>query len=68
MATGRNLFATTSARVVGAFCVAALLHLAGRVLIPGYSAPFAMRAMLVLASLLAIASLHGRERHVSTTI
>ncbi|UVK54281.1 ABC transporter permease [Mesorhizobium sp. AR02] len=57
MATGRNLFATTNARVVGAFCVAALLHLAGTVLIPGYSAPFAIRAMLVLASLLAVASI-----------
>ena len=42
--TGRNLFATTNARVVGAFCVAALLHLAGTILIPGYSAPFAIRA------------------------
>lgn len=55
--TGRNLFATTNARVVGAFCVAALLHLAGAVLIPGYSSPFAVRAMLVLASLLAVASI-----------
>lgn len=55
--TGRNLFATTNARVIGAFCVAALLHLAGTVLIPGYSAPFAIRAMLVLASLLAVASI-----------
>lgn len=55
--TGRNLFATTNARVVGAFCVAALLHLAGTVLIPGYSSPFAVRAMLVLASLLAVASI-----------
>ena len=55
--TGRNLFATTNARVVGAFCVAVLLHLAGTVLIPGYSAPFAIRAMLVLASLLAVASI-----------
>jgi ribose transport system permease protein len=54
---GRNLFATTNARVVGAFCVAALLHLAGTVLIPGYSSPFAVRAMLVLASLLAVASI-----------
>ncbi|TPN32266.1 ABC transporter permease [Mesorhizobium sp. B2-3-3] len=54
---GRNLFATTNARVVGAFCVAALLHLAGTILIPGYSAPFAVRAMLVLASLLAVASI-----------
>lgn len=57
MATRRNLFATTNARVVGAFCVAALLHLAGTILIPGYSAPFAVRAMLVLASLLAVASI-----------
>ncbi|BAV51396.1 inner-membrane translocator [Mesorhizobium loti] len=55
--TGRNLFATTNARVVGAFCVAALLHLAGTVLIPGYSSPFAVCAMLVLASLLAVASI-----------
>ncbi|MBZ9961770.1 ABC transporter permease [Mesorhizobium sp. BR1-1-14] len=54
---GRNLFATTNARVVGAFCVAALLHLAGIILIPGYSSPFAVRAMLVLASLLAVASI-----------
>lgn len=53
----QNLFATTNARVVGAFCVAALLHLAGTILIPGYSAPFAIRAMLVLASLLAVASI-----------
>ncbi|QPC94384.1 ABC transporter permease [Mesorhizobium sp. INR15] len=57
MAIGQNLFATTNARVVGAFCVAAVLHLAGMVLIPGYSAPFAVRAMLVLASLLAVASI-----------
>jgi ribose transport system permease protein len=53
----RNLFATTNARVIGAFCVAALLHLAGTLLIPGYSSPFAVRAMLVLASLLAVASI-----------
>jgi ribose transport system permease protein len=57
MVLRQNLFATTNARVVGAFCVAALLHLAGTVLIPGYSAPFAIRAMLVLASLLAVASI-----------
>lgn len=57
MVLRRNLFATTNARVVGAFCVAALLHLTGTVLIPGYSAPFAIRAMLVLASLLAVASI-----------
>ncbi|RUZ77353.1 ABC transporter permease [Mesorhizobium sp. M7A.F.Ca.US.006.01.1.1] len=57
MSFHENLFATTKARVVGAFCVAALLHLAGTILIPGYSAPFAIRAMLVLASLLAVASI-----------
>lgn len=57
MVLRQNLFATTNARVVGAFCVAALLHLAGTILIPGYSAPFAIRAMLVLASLLAVASI-----------
>ncbi|WP_027036183.1 ABC transporter permease [Mesorhizobium ciceri] len=57
MVLRQNLFATTKARVVGAFCVAALLHLAGTILIPGYSAPFAIRAMLVLASLLAVASI-----------
>lgn len=51
-----DLFATTNARVVGAFVVAAILHLIGTLLIPGYSAPFAIRAMLVIASLLAIAS------------
>lgn len=44
-------------RVVGAFAIAIALHLIGTVLIPGYSAPFAIRAMLVLASLLAIASI-----------
>ncbi len=32
------------------------LHTTGTLLIPGYSAPFAMRAMLVIASLLAVAS------------
>ncbi|MBN9217472.1 MAG: ABC transporter permease [Mesorhizobium sp.] len=57
MPARRNLFATTKARVIGAFCVAAFLHLAGTVLIPGYSSPFAVRAMLVLASLLAVASI-----------
>jgi ribose transport system permease protein len=43
-------------RVVGAFLIAAALHGAGTLLIPGYSSVFAIRAMLVLASLLAIAS------------
>jgi ribose transport system permease protein len=44
-------------RVMGAFAIAVVLHLAGSVLIPGYSSTFAVRAMLVLAALLAIASI-----------
>jgi ribose transport system permease protein len=51
-----NLFGSTKARVAGAFAVAAILHIVGAILIPGYSAPFAVRAMLVIASLLAVAS------------
>lgn len=53
----RNWFATTNARITGAFTVAAILHLLGTLLIPGYSSPFAVRAMLVIASLLAVASI-----------
>lgn len=45
------------ARVFGAFAVALVLHGIGTALIPGYSAPFAIRAMLVIASLLAVASI-----------
>lgn len=45
------------ARVFGAFAIAVALHILGTWLIPGYSAPFAIRALLVLASLLAIASI-----------
>jgi ribose transport system permease protein len=44
-------------RVAAAFVIAAALHVIGTVLIPGYSAPFAIRAMLVIASLLAVASI-----------
>jgi len=44
-------------RVLGALLVAVILHLAGTTLIEGYSSAFSMRAMLVLASLLAIASI-----------
>ncbi|MDT1060981.1 ABC transporter permease [Paracoccus sp. CPCC 101403] len=43
-------------RVLGAFAVALVLHAIGTALIPGYSAPFAIRAMLVIAALLAVAS------------
>src|SRR5690606_15026152 len=45
------------ARVAGALLVALALHAAGTALIPGYSSEFSIRAMLVLASLLAIASI-----------
>lgn len=47
---------TMAARIAGAFLVAVLLHGIGTALIPGYSAPFAIRAMLVIAALLAVAS------------
>jgi ribose transport system permease protein len=51
----RLSFNSTGARVAGAIAIAVLLHLAGTLLIPGYSSPFAVRAMLVLACLLAVA-------------
>jgi ribose transport system permease protein len=47
----------TGLRVAGAFLVAALLHLAGMLFIDGYNSEFAVRSVLVLASLLAIASI-----------
>ncbi|MQT11790.1 ABC transporter permease [Segnochrobactrum spirostomi] len=54
---GLRLPSGTPARVAGAFIIAALLHLAGMAMIEGYSAAFAVRAMLVIASLLAVASI-----------
>lgn len=45
----------TTGRAIGAFAIVILLHVIGTILIPGYSQPFAIRALLVLASLLAIA-------------
>jgi ribose transport system permease protein len=50
-------FQSTNARVAGAFAVAAALQIVGTLLIPGYSAPFAIRAVLVIAALLAVASI-----------
>ncbi|HWK63697.1 MAG TPA: ABC transporter permease [Rhizobiaceae bacterium] len=44
-------------RVAGSLAVAVGLHVLGTILIPGYSSEFSVRAMLVLASLLAIASI-----------
>jgi ribose transport system permease protein len=57
MGSFRLWMATTPGRVFGAFVIAALLHLVGTLMIPGYSSSFAIRAMLVIASLLAIASI-----------
>jgi ribose transport system permease protein len=57
MKLDRTWLASTNGRIAGAFLVAILLHLAGTLLIPGYSAPFAIRAILVLAALLAVASI-----------
>ena len=48
-------FETTGARVAGAIAIAAGLHLVGALVIDGYSSPFSIRAMLVLACLLAVA-------------
>ena len=53
----RNWFQSTNARIAGAFAMALLLQIVGTLLIPGYSAPFAIRALLVIASLLAVASI-----------
>jgi ribose transport system permease protein len=53
----RNWFATTKGRAAGALAVALVLHGLGTALIPGYSSPFAIRAMLVIAALLAVASI-----------
>lgn len=44
-------------RVLGAFAIAAVLHLIGTIFLPGYSSGFAVRSMLVLASFLALASI-----------
>ncbi len=49
--------AGTNGRIFGAFVIAAALHVAGTIMIPGYSSSFAIRAMLVIASLLAVASI-----------
>lgn len=57
MASFALWMATTPGRVFGAFVIAALLHVIGTLVIPGYSSSFAIRAMLVIASLLAIASI-----------
>jgi ribose transport system permease protein len=43
-------------RVLGAVLIALALHAVGTLLISGYSSPFSIRAMLVLAALLAVAS------------
>jgi ribose transport system permease protein len=45
----------TGARVAGAILIAVLLFVLGSLLIPGYASAFSIRAMLVLACLLAVA-------------
>jgi ribose transport system permease protein len=57
MKLDRAWLASTNGRIAGAFLVAILLHVVGTILIPGYSAPFAIRAILVLSALLAVASI-----------
>lgn len=57
MAKLKTFLGSTNGRVFGAFLIAALLHLIGTLAIPGYSSPFAIRAMLVIAALLAVASI-----------
>ena len=47
----------TGQRVVAALALALVLHLVGTVLIEGYSSEFTIRSMLVLASLLGVASI-----------
>ena len=46
---------STGARVTGAILIAVALFVLGALLIPGYSSAFSIRAMLVLACLLAVA-------------
>jgi ribose transport system permease protein len=53
----RAWLTSTNGRIFGAFAIAVVLHIAGTVLIPGYSSSFAVRAMLVIGSLLAVASI-----------
>ena len=47
----------TGRRALAAFVVAAALHATGTVLVEGYSSEFSIRAMLVLATLLGVASI-----------
>lgn len=55
MTRGLNL-TSTGKRAGGAFAVALALHLIGTLLIQGYSTEFSIRSMLVLATLIAVAS------------
>lgn len=57
MGNFKTWMASTNGRVLGAFAIAIALHLVGTAMIPGYSSSFAIRAMLVIASLLAVASI-----------
>ncbi len=57
MKLDRDLLASTNGRIAGAFAVAAAAACRRHAADPGYSAPFAIRAILVLAALLAVASI-----------
>ena len=46
---------STGARVAGAIGIAIFLHVLGTILIEGYSSPFAIRSILILSCLLAVA-------------
>ncbi len=50
-------FSPTGRRVAGAILLVVALHVTGSILIEGYSSEFTIRSMLVLASLLGIASI-----------
>ncbi len=57
MSSPRLRLTPEQTRIVGAFAIAAALQLAGSLLIDGYGSSFSVRSMLVLASLLAVASI-----------
>jgi ribose/xylose/arabinose/galactoside ABC-type transport system permease subunit len=57
LALRRNRLSPTGRLVVAAIVLALVLRLAGSILIGGYSSEFSVRSMLVLASLLGVASI-----------
>ena len=53
----RGRFTPERTRILGAFAIAVALQFVGSLLIDGYGSSFSIRSMLVLASLLAVASI-----------